>query len=135
MFKYLTTKLLLSNLNIFIMKNLKIIIIAFALFAMNVSAATIDPVKPTSQLRSEIIDLIGNDCPYDYHKDECKAEVLFTVNAKQEIVILSVTSPNSKAESYLKSRLNYKKVSHTSKREGEVFMLPIRMVREYRTKF
>jgi len=112
------------------MKNLKVLIITFALFAMNVSAAVINPVKPTSQLRSEIIDLIGTDCPYDYHKNECGAEVLFTVNSKKEIVILSVISPNFKAESYLKDRLNYKKVSHTSKHAGEVYLLPIRMVRE-----
>ncbi len=111
------------------MKNLKIIIIAFALFAMNVSAATIDPVKPTSQLRSEIIDLIGNDCPYDYYKKECTAEILFTVNAKQEIVILSVTSPNSKAESYLKSELNHKKVSKTPYEINQVFRLPIRLIK------
>ncbi len=112
------------------MKNLKILIIAFALFAMNVSAATIDPVKPTSQLRSEIVELIGNNCPYDYHKNECKAEVLFTVNTNQELIVLSVTSQNSKAESYLKSKLNYKKVSHTPNRIGEIFLLPLRMVRE-----
>ena len=119
----------MSNLNISIMKNLKIFIFAVALFAMNVSAATIDPIKPTSQLRSEIIELIGTNCPYDYYKKECTAEVYFTVNAKQEIVILSVTSPNSKAESYLKSELNHKKVSKTPYEINQVFRLPIRLIR------
>ena len=115
------------------MKNLKIFIIAFALFAMNVSAAattTAGPVKPTSQLRSEIVDFIGPNCPYEYNKNECTAEVLFTINTKSEIIILSVTSPNERAEGYLKSKLNYKKVSHTPKREGEIFLLPLKMVRE-----
>ena len=112
------------------MKNLKLFIIAFVLFTMNVSASSMDPVKPTSQLRSEIVDLIGNNCPYDYHKNECTAEVLFTVNTNQEIVVISVTSPNKKAESYLKSKLNYKKVSQKPIREGEIFMLPLRMVRD-----
>ena len=112
------------------MKNLKIFIIAFTLFAMNVSAAVIDPVKPTSQLRSEIVDLIGDNCPYDYDKNECSAEVLFTINTKSELIVLSVLSPNPKAETYLRSKLNYKKVSHTPKRVGEIFLLPLRMVRE-----
>ena len=112
------------------MKNLNFFIIAFTLFAMNVSAAVIDPVKPTSQLRSEIVDLIGDNCPYDYDKNECSAEVLFTINTKSELIVLSVLSPNPKAETYLRSKLNYKKVSHTPKRVGEIFLLPLRMVRE-----
>jgi hypothetical protein len=113
------------------MKKFNYLIIAFVLFTMNVSAATTnEPVKPTSQLRSEIVDLIGPNCPYEHDKDECTAEVLFTINTKSEIIILSVTSPNERAEGYLKSKLNYKKVSHTPKREGEIFLLPLKMVRE-----
>ena len=112
------------------MKNLKLIIVAFVLFTMNVSAAEINPVKPTDKLRAEIVDIIGPNCPYEYDKNECTAQVLFTVNTNNEIIILSVDSPNIKAESYLKSKLNYKKVSHTPTREGEIFLLPLRMVRE-----
>ena len=113
------------------MKKLSFFIIAFALFAMNVSAtAFTGPVKPTSQLRSEIVDIIGPNCPYDYHKNECTAEVLFTINTKGEIIVLSVYSPNPKAESFLKSKLNYKKVSQKPKREGEIFLLPLKMVKE-----
>lgn len=113
------------------MKKFNYLIIAFVLFTMNVSAATTtEPVKPTSQLRSEIVDLIGPNCPYEHDKDECTAEVLFTINTKSEIIILSVTSPNTRAEGYLKSKLNYKKVSHTPKREGEIFLLPLKMIRE-----
>jgi len=112
------------------MKNLKLSIIAFLVFTITVSAAIIEPIKPTSLLRSEIIEFIGANCPYDYDKDECTAEVIFTVNTNSEIIILSVESPNERAEAYLKSKLNYKKVSHKSKREGEIFLLPLRMVRE-----
>ena len=112
------------------MKKLKIFMVAFALFAMNAYAADTDPVKPTDQLRAEIVDIIGQNCPYEYDKNECTAEVLFTVNTNSEIIILTVISPNPKAESYLKSKLNYKKVSHTPKREGEVYLLPLKMVKE-----
>ena len=112
------------------MKKLKLLVLVFALFAMNVSAAVFNPVKPTNKLRAEIVDIIGPNCPYEYDKNECTAEVLFTINTKGEMIILSVTSPNVKAEPYLKSKLNYKKVSHKATREGEIFLLPLRMVKE-----
>ncbi|MEN8187975.1 MAG: hypothetical protein ABFR05_12670 [Bacteroidota bacterium] len=113
------------------MKKLNVLIIAFMLFAMNVSAAVLtNPVKPTDKLRAEIVDIIGPNCPYEYDKDECTAEVLFTVNNDKEIIILSVTSPNIKAEPFLKSKLNYKKVSHTPAKTGEIYLLPLRMVKE-----
>jgi len=112
------------------MKKLKLLVLAFALFAMNVSAAVLNPVKPTDKLRAEIVDIIGPNCPYEYDKNECTAEVLFTINTKGEMIILSVTSPNAKAEPYLKSKLNYKKVSHKATKEGELFLLPLRMVKE-----
>ncbi|MEN8187234.1 MAG: hypothetical protein ABFR05_08915 [Bacteroidota bacterium] len=113
------------------MKKLNVLIIAFVLFAMNVSAAVLtNPVKPTDKLRAEIVDIIGPNCPYEYDKNECTAEVLFTVNNEGEIIVLSVTSPNAKAEPFLKNKLNYKKVSHKSERSGEIYLLPLRMVRE-----
>ena len=111
------------------MKKLKLFIIVFAIFAMNAYASNTDPIKPTNQLRAEIVDFIGQNCPYEYDKNECTAEVLFTVNINGEIIVLTVISPNPKAESYLKSKLNYKKVSHTPKREGEVYLLPLRMIK------
>lgn len=113
------------------MKNLKIFIIAFTLFAMNVSAAELTPVKPTTKLRAQIVELIGPNCPYEYDKNECTAEVLFTVNTNSEIIILSVISPNKKAAPYLKSKLNYKKISFKPVKEGELFLLPLRMVKEF----
>jgi len=112
------------------MKNLKLLIVAFTLFTMSAYATVTNPIKPTDQLRAEIVDIIGPNCPYEYNENECTADVIFTVNTNSEIIILSVESPNKKAESYLKSKLNYKKVSHKTVREGEIFLLPLRMVKE-----
>jgi len=112
------------------MKNFKLLFVAFTLFAFSASAAVFNPIKPTDKLRAEIVDIIGPNCPYEYDKNECTAEVLFTVNTNHEIIVLSVISPNERAESYLKGKLNYKKISHTPTREGEIFLLPLRMVRE-----
>jgi len=112
------------------MRSFKLFIIAFALFTLNVSATTLDPVKPSSALRAEIVDMLGPNCPYESNKSECTAEVLFTVNSNSEIVIISILSSNKRAEGYVKSKLNYKKVSHTPTKEGEIFLLPLRMVKE-----
>ena len=119
------------------MKNLKIFLIAVVLFSINASAknfTSVNPDKPvnpvTTQLRNDIVNLIGDNCPYDYDKNECTAEVLFTINTKSEIIIISVNSPNKLAEDYLKNKLNYKKTNYKPIKEGEVFLLPLRMVKE-----
>ncbi|MCF6223403.1 MAG: hypothetical protein L3J34_06710 [Flavobacteriaceae bacterium] len=113
------------------MKNLKLLFVVFTLFVFSASAAVFNPIKPTDKLRADIVNIIGPNCPYEYDKNECTAEVLFTINSNREIIVLSVTSPNEKAEPYLKNKLNYKKISYTPTRVGEIFLLPLRMVRKY----
>ncbi len=109
------------------MKKLKIFVLALTLFAMNASAAVIDPLTPTAKLRNEIIDLIGNDCSFEYDKDACTAEILFTINHKSEIVVISVTSDNPNADKFIKSRINYVKVNYKVEKDGELFLLPLRV--------
>ena len=112
------------------MKNLKLFIATLALvFAVQVSAATADPVAPSAQLRAELVDLIGPDCPFELNKNECTAEVLFTVNSSGEIIVISILSENSDAENHIKNKINYKKVSHRTSRPGEMYLLPVRVVK------
>ncbi len=111
------------------MKSLKLIIAALALvFAVQVSAATEDPVKPSAQLRAELVNLIGPECPFELEKGECTAEVLFTVNSSGEVIIISILSENPKAEKHIKNKINYKKVSHRPSKPGEIYLLPVRVV-------
>ena len=111
------------------MKSLKLFIAALALvFAVQVSAATEDPVKPSAQLRAELVNLIGPDCPFELVKGECTAEVLFTVNTSGEVIIISIISENPEAEKHIKNKINYKKVSHKPSKPGEIYLLPIRVV-------
>lgn len=112
------------------MKNLKLFIAALALvFTVQVSATNEDPVKPSAQLRAELVELIGSDCPFALEKEECTAEVLFTVNSAGEVIIISILSSNPKAEKHIKNKINYKKVSHRTSKPGEIYLLPIRVVR------
>lgn len=112
------------------MKNLKLFVATLALvFAVQVSAATPDPLAPSAQLRAELVDLIGPDCPFELNKNECTAEVLFTVNSAGEIIVISIITENSDTEFHIKNKINYKKVSHRTSKPGEMYLLPVRVVR------
>jgi len=112
------------------MKNLKLLFLALALFTINISAANLNPIKPTDELRIEIVELIGTNYMNEIHADELGAEVLFTVNNNREIIILSVDSDDDLLESYLKRKLNYKKVNHRPSKNGEIYLLPVKMVKQ-----
>ncbi len=112
------------------MKFLKIFIVALGLFTINVSAANFNPIKPTDELRVEMVNLIGSNYMDEMKNNEDMAEILFTVNSKRELIILSVDSKNTHMESYLKKRLNYKKVNHKPTKQGEIYLLPVKMVNQ-----
>ena len=114
------------------MKSLKLFVFAFALLTVQIAAASTNPIKPTDELRVEMVELIGSSSLDidDMSADEFSAEVLFTVNAKQEIIILSVDSENDQLESYLQRKLNYKKVDHRPSKHGEIYLLPVKMVKQ-----
>jgi len=112
------------------MKNLKLLFLALALFTINISAANLNPIKPTDELRIEIVELIGTNYMNEMQADELGAEVLFTVNNNREIIILSVDSDDDLLERYLKSKLNYKKVNHRPSKNGEIYLLPVKMVKQ-----
>jgi len=112
------------------MKSLKILVLAIALFAMNVSTSTASPANPNTKLRAELIELIGKSCSFELTKDHCTAEVLFMINEKNEIVVISVNSENENAEAYIKGKLNYQKVSPKVSQAGEIYLLPLRIQKE-----
>jgi len=112
------------------MKHVKLFILALGLFTLNLSAANLNPVKPTDDLRFEMIDLIGSNFMDEMLEDEYEADVLFTVNGERELIILSVDSRNNELETYLKRKLNYKKVNHTPSKHGEIYLLPVKMVKK-----
>ena len=103
----------------------KLIIVAIALFTLNLSAAE-SPVKPNDLLRADIVQLLGNDCQADFSKADCSVEVIFTINSKSEVIVLSINAPSRISESFIKRKLNYKKVNYKTTKEGELFLLPLR---------
>jgi hypothetical protein len=111
------------------MKSLKMLLIAMMIFAMSPGSNLFAQEKPKDKLRDEIITLIGKECPFEYNKDQCTASMLFTVNMGRELVVISVESRNPKADSYLKGRLNYKKIHFVPEKEGVIYLLPFRIVK------
>jgi hypothetical protein len=111
------------------MKSFKFILLVSAVFLLSASSFA-NPIKPTDQLREEIVDIIGFSFLDDYEENEYSAEVLFTVNSDQELIVLSVNSESDEAEDYLRDKLNYKKVDHLPSKYGEIYLLPVKMVKE-----
>jgi len=103
----------------------KLIIVALALFTLNISAA--EPIEPNKSLRSEIVSLLGDNLTFDFDQNEISIEVLFTVNRNGELIIISTDAPNEKTESLIKEKLNYKKVDFKANKPGEMFLLPLKI--------
>ncbi|MGA9271235.1 MAG: hypothetical protein WBV45_11480 [Lutimonas sp.] len=112
------------------MKSFKFLLVVSAVFLLNTVTVFANPIKPTDQLREEIVDIIGFSFLDDYEENEYSAEVLFTVNSEQELIVLSVNSESGEAEDYLRNKLNYKKVDHMPSKYGEIYLLPVKMIKE-----
>jgi len=112
------------------MKNLKILAL-LGIFAFSmVSFATKENPKVNKQLRDQIVKMLGKTTNVIL-TDKVEAEVVFTLNDKSEIVILSVNSENKKFDSFVKSRLNYKKVTVKVLNQGDIFRLPLIIKKKY----
>ena len=103
----------------------KLIIVAVALFTLNLSAAV--PVEPNKSLRSEIVSLLGDNLTFDFDQNEITIDILFTVNKNGELIIISTNAPNKSTELLIKRKLNYKKVDFKENKPGEMFLLPLKI--------
>jgi hypothetical protein len=111
------------------MKNLKTVIAILAISLSTIFSTTAsekEPSKITKKLRTEIVSLIGDKIELDLKK-ECSAEVSFMINNKNEIVVISVDSKENKLTSYIKSKLNYKKLVVEGTKVGEIYIMPIKI--------
>ena len=110
------------------MKNLKLIALVLAIGISSISfAAPTKTADPKSELREQIVDILG-DTVNVLCENDVEAEVVFTLNNKSEIVIVSVNCENGNLDGYIKSKLNYKKVEVTSLNEGQIYRMPLKIV-------
>ncbi|WP_378178962.1 hypothetical protein [Aquimarina sp. SS2-1] len=108
----------------------KLIVLAVAILASTQIFANDKNTDETNEqkLRSEIALLLDKP-QIELDSDEIKANIEFILNGKGEIVILTVDSEKEAVESYVKSRLNYKKVnSNIIKTGNKVFKLKLKVL-------
>ncbi len=110
------------------MNTIKTTVLAMALAIGSITYANTEarvPSKPTS-ISKAISKLL------DKHNLKLNAEVdarvTFTVNNNNEIVVVNVDSKNESLVSYVKARLNYKKLDVAAV-SGKMYFLPIKVQR------
>ena len=75
-------------------------------------------------LSSQIGELLsGNN--FDVDEVGLRAQVRFTLNSEGEIVVLSVDTKEVQLESFVKNKLNYKKVQLEKVEEGKIYTIPV----------
>ncbi|MEJ1223462.1 hypothetical protein [Sediminicola sp. 1XM1-17] len=114
------------------MKKIKSILIAAMLLTVgNVLANDLELtersiVDPENNLTLQIGEMLM-DNSFVYNGKDLLAEVRFTLNRQSEIVVLSVMTEEGPMESFVKSKLNYQKVSQSGFEEGKIFTVQVRV--------
>ena len=112
------------------MKKLKLIALILAIGISSISfAAPTNNADPKSELREQIVNFLGDNIEV-FCENDVKAEVVFTLNNKSEIVIVSVNCENENLDGFIKSKLNYKKVNVSVLNEGKIYHMPLSIVHE-----
>lgn len=111
------------------MRNLKSIITIIAISlatTFSVSAADIEPSKITKNLRTEIVSMLGDKIPTEF-KSTSSAEISFMVNNENEVVVITVDSKLNEFSSFVKNKLNYKKINVKGIKIGEIYKVPVKI--------
>ncbi len=109
------------------MKTIKSIMLAVVLLVattLSASNGLVDKKKPTT-VTEEIAYLLEN--PSFEVKNEMNLSATIMLNDDGEIVVLSVDTDNGTVERFVKSRLNYRKLTNKLE-EGKKYKVPIKLV-------
>ena len=112
------------------MKTMQTLLLALALtgssaiFATTTEPTSDDkPVKPVT-INTEVGKMLDKH-KFDF-KHDVETMVTFTVNKENEIVVLDVKTDDPQIENYIKSRLNYQKLTSPTKKNINYFM-PVKL--------
>ncbi|MBG6130465.1 hypothetical protein IWQ47_001452 [Aquimarina sp. EL_43] len=110
------------------MKKLTILFAVFVLGSTQIFASN-NPINSEQQLRKQIATLLESP-EIKLDKQQLKANIEFTLNGEGEIVVLTVDSEDLNVKSFVKSRLNYKKVdSKISNIGNKVFKISLKILK------
>jgi predicted methyltransferase len=111
------------------MRKLPVLLVAALLLAGgNLFANDSKTSDPKKDLIVQIGDLL-KDNNFVLEDGDLTAEVLFTLNHKKEIVVISVDTENEVLERFVKSRLNYKHVEVATSNGGNMYTVPVRITK------
>lgn len=106
------------------MKRFKVILVMLALFLCGMSQAAVEFRDPEA-LRTELQELLKN---HEFQLDkEVTADITFTINKNNEVVVLSVDTDESFIRSYVEKRLNYKKLQCLPKNDLDEYKMLVRI--------
>jgi len=105
-----------------------VLVAAMLLSAGSIFANDFTDKNPEKDISSQITKMLDRN-RNDFSEDEVNesAQVRFTVNNVGEIVVLSVDTENATLESFVKGRLNYKKLEAANLKEGKLFTVSVRI--------
>ncbi|AXT62511.1 hypothetical protein D1816_19805 [Aquimarina sp. AD10] len=108
----------------------KLIVLVFVIvLGFNQSFASNDKnsISTEQQIRDEVAVLL-KDPEIKIEKADLTATIQFTINTNGEVVVLNVDSHEDSVVTYIKSRLNYKKVTtEKSVTTNRIFRLPLKI--------
>ncbi|WP_296312451.1 hypothetical protein [Winogradskyella sp. UBA3174] len=105
-----------------------LVLVVAITFSSELTASTnpIEKAEPAS-ITETVGELLKNP---DFQLDkEVNAMVAIFINQNDEIVVLSVDTDNKSVEKYIKSRLNYQKISKTASGDTKSFKIPVKMTK------
>ena len=114
------------------MKNLKTIIAIVAISITSVLPASANTnTEPTTKeaktiLRTEIVSLLGKHV-YDLTQP-LEAQVSVMLNNQNELVVVAVSSESETAVNFVKTKLNYKKITVKGITKGQIYRVPLKMI-------
>lgn len=108
------------------MRKFSLFLVAVCLLTAGSLYANNDPSSDPKKELNEQIDSLLDNYAFEVEED-ITAIVKFTLNADQEIVVLSVQTNNDSLEAFLKYRLNYQKVELENFKEGRTYTVPVRI--------
>ena len=107
------------------MSKIKNVIAALAILIVSTSAFAFPTPESNSELRAELTKYISNIDFDSINDDDGVIHVHFTVNSKNEIIVLS--TDNDQADNKIKTELNYREVKASNVETNKVYTLPVRL--------
>lgn len=107
------------------MRNFKLLVLGLLITA---GAYAADPTKPMtveSKLQNQIDNHLGQH-ELDIYSD-VTARLTFMVTAHNEIVVLRVVSKDASAETFIKTKLNYKEVEDVAEAKDKTYTMKVKL--------